>query len=216
MFPPQENSKAPKLGSSKACVARAAKLFGLDEAALAALLLVKTIQLPGQTTALTVRLLGAEAAFRRDAVSRALYAGVFSWLVAVANGHLGNSVANKDLPFIGVLDIFGFESFAENGLEQILINFANEYLQNVFNKQVFEAEMKLFEEENMVCALDVCPDNQPCVDLLAARGGLLPTLNDQCAQMKPSEDKFVRDVQVRPPFFFVLSLNKRFRGGGGL
>lgn len=117
-------------------MARAAKLFGLEESALSDLLLVKSIQLPGQATPLTVRLLGSEAAFRRDAVSRALYAGVFSWLVAVANGHLGDTQGNKDLPFIGVLDIFGFESFAENGLEQILINFANEYLQNVFNKQV--------------------------------------------------------------------------------
>jgi len=56
--------------------------------------------------------------------------------------------------------------------------------------------MKLFEEENMVCTLDACPDNQPCVDLLCAKGGILSTLNDQCAQMKPSEEKFVRDVQV--------------------
>ena len=39
-----------------------------------------------------------------------------------------------------------------------------------------------------------CPDNQPCVDLLSAKRGVLDTLNDQCAQMKPSEDKFLRDI----------------------
>ena len=93
-----------------------------------------------------------------------------------------------------MLDIFGFESFKVNGLEQILINFANEYLQNVFNKQVFEAELKLFKEENILCSLDDYPDNRPCVDLLSARGGVLDILNEQCAQVKPSEDKFVRDL----------------------
>jgi myosin heavy subunit len=55
--------------------------------------------------------------------------------------------------------------------------------------------MALFKEENMDCALDACPDNQPCVDLLSGKGGILACLNDQCAQMKPSEDKFVRDAQ---------------------
>lgn len=78
-------------------------------------------------------------------MSRALYAGLFTWLVDVANKHLGRSDDGSEggggggasaLPFIGVLDIFGFESFGVNGLEQILINFANEFLQNVFNKQV--------------------------------------------------------------------------------
>ena len=73
--------------------------------------------------------------------------------MSVANAHLGAKLDTGELPFIGVLDIFGFESFDTNGLEQILINFANEFLQNVFNKQVFEAEMKLFEEENMACTL---------------------------------------------------------------
>jgi myosin heavy subunit len=182
------------LGSSKQCVDRAAKLFGLESSALSDLFMVKKTKVMGDVV--TIRLLGSEANFRRDAVSRFLYSALFDWIVNAANKHLarGNKAEDEEMPFIGVLDIFGFESFSLNGLEQLLINFANEFLQNVFNVQVFEAEMKLFKDENMDCSLDECPSNQQCVDLLAGKKGILDTLNDQCAQMKPSEEKFLRDI----------------------
>lgn len=60
--------------------------------------------------------------------------------------------------------------------------------------QVFEAELKLFAEENILCSLDDCPDNKPCVDLLSGKGGVLDVLNTQCAAIQPSEEKFVRDL----------------------
>jgi hypothetical protein len=49
---------------------------------------------------------------------------VFDWIVHRIRRSLEPDGVNpSSLPHIGVLDIFGFESFAENGLEQLLINY---------------------------------------------------------------------------------------------
>jgi myosin heavy subunit len=57
----------------------------------------------------------------------------------VADSHTSDAPSGESLPFIGVLDIFGFENFARNALEQLLINYTNESLQDAFNKQVLRA-----------------------------------------------------------------------------
>ena len=51
---------------------------------------------------------------------------VFDWIVHRIRRSLEpEGVDHASLPHIGVLDIFGFESFEENGLEQLLINYGS-------------------------------------------------------------------------------------------
>jgi myosin heavy subunit len=62
-----------------------------------------------------------------------LYARLFDWLVVALNDNLQRSkktgFSGEEDVFIGVLDIYGFESFDVNSFEQFCINYANEKVQ---------------------------------------------------------------------------------------
>ena len=125
---------------------------------------------------------------------------VFDWIVKrIAASLQPEGLSSGSLPCIGVLDIFGFESFAENGLEQLLINYANESLQMTFNQAVLRAEQQLYLEEGMQVTAVEFVDNSSCVDLIAlSRNSVLNTLDSVCKAPKPTEEKFNAHVhQVR-------------------
>lgn len=113
------------------------------------------------------------AALTRDAVAKEVYSRMFDAVVA----GLASSMATpqKEDCFIGVLDIFGFESFARNDLEQLFINFANESLQATFNRAVLVAEHDLYVAEGIVAPeekekLSAFEDSTAaCVALIAGR-----------------------------------------------
>ena len=56
---------------------------------------------------------------------------------------------NKDARVIGIVDIFGFEVFEVNSLEQLCINYANEKLQALFTHTIFKETIKAYEEEGI-------------------------------------------------------------------
>lgn len=55
----------------------------------------------------------------RDAMGKALYSRLFSWMVNKINMMLGAPASARVSGNIGVLDIFGFESLQINSLEQV-------------------------------------------------------------------------------------------------
>ncbi|KAK9059845.1 hypothetical protein SSX86_020549 [Deinandra increscens subsp. villosa] len=73
------------------------------------------------------------ASFSRDGLAKTIYCRLFDWLVNKINVSIGQDAHSKSL--IGVLDIYGFESFKNNSFEQFCINFTNEKLQQHFNQK---------------------------------------------------------------------------------
>uniref|UniRef100_A0A8C2ICC0 Myosin VAb n=1 Tax=Cyprinus carpio TaxID=7962 RepID=A0A8C2ICC0_CYPCA len=119
-----------------------------------------------------------EAINGRDALAKHIYAKLFSWIVGQVNKAL--STSSKPHSFIGVLDIYGFETFEVNSFEQFCINYANEKLQQQFNMHVFKLEQEEYMKEQIPWTLIDFYDNQPCINLIEAKMGLLDLLDEEC------------------------------------
>jgi hypothetical protein len=97
------------------------------------------------------------------------------------------------LPFIGVLDIFGFEDFTTNGLEQLLINYANEALQSIYAKEVLISEHELFVEEGLqdLHVGDSFKYNDGCLDLISSGSkSIISYLDSVCVRPGIDEEVF--------------------------
>ncbi|XP_062277204.1 unconventional myosin-Vc [Scomber scombrus] len=114
----------------------------------------------------------------RDALAKQIYAHLFDCIINRINTAL--QVPGKQHAFIGVLDIYGFETFDINSFEQFCINYANEKLQQQFNLHVFKLEQEEYMKEDIPWTLIDFYDNQPVIDLIEAKMGILDLLDEEC------------------------------------
>jgi myosin-5 len=66
---------------------------------------------------------------------------------------------------ISILDIYGFESFDKNSFEQFCINYANERLQQHFNRHLFKLEQEEYIQDGIDWTRVDFEDNQNCLSL---------------------------------------------------
>ena len=165
---------------------------------LRGVLLARGINVAGD--ALSIPRSPAAAARARDMVAQCLYAALFAWLVQRINAALElhaeaaalGGAAAEMLPahlaegggaetrWVGLLDVFGFESTRQNSLEQLCINFTNERLLQLCLHDAFVATRAAYAAEGVPHASIAPPpllqDNTECVNML--QGRLFPLLTE--------------------------------------
>ncbi|KAF3961036.1 hypothetical protein CMV_014301 [Castanea mollissima] len=129
------------------------------------------------------------AAVSRDGLAKTIYSRLFDWLVEKINLSIGQDPSSKCL--IGILDIYGFESFKTNSFEQFCINFTNEKLQQHSNQHVFKMEQEEYTKEEIDWSYIEFVDNQDILDLIEKKpGGIIALLDEACMFPKSNHETF--------------------------
>uniref|UniRef100_A0A453F877 Myosin motor domain-containing protein n=1 Tax=Aegilops tauschii subsp. strangulata TaxID=200361 RepID=A0A453F877_AEGTS len=127
------------------------------------------------------------ATVSRDGFAKQIYSRLFDWLVNRINASIGQDPSSDKL--IGVLDIYGFESFKTNSFEQLCINFTNEKLQQHFNQNVFKMEQEEYTREQINWSYIEFVDNQDVLDLIEKKpGGIIALLDEACMFPKSTHE----------------------------
>ena len=169
---------------------KASAMLGVDPVEFAKWTVKKQLITRGEK--ITSNLTQAQAIVVRDSVAKFVYSSLFDWLVENINHALAtNEVINRVKSFIGVLDIYGFEHFAKNSFEQFCINYANEKLQQEFNAHVFKLEQEEYLREQIDWTFIDFSDNQPCIDLIEGKLGILSLLDEESRLPMGSDEQFV-------------------------
>ncbi|TKA31004.1 hypothetical protein B0A50_01972 [Salinomyces thailandicus] len=179
-----------QLSAAEPAVAKACALLGIDASEFAKWTVKKQLVTRGEK--IVSNLTQQQATVVRDSVAKYIYSSLFDWLVETMNGFLATEQTLAEVSsFIGVLDIYGFEHFAKNSFEQFCINYANEKLQQEFNQHVFKLEQEEYEREEIQWKYIDFADNQPCIDLIEGKLGVLALLDEESRLPMGSDESFV-------------------------
>eukprot|EP01125_Pyxidicula_operculata_P009495 TRINITY_DN3127_c1_g4_i2.p1 TRINITY_DN3127_c1_g4~~TRINITY_DN3127_c1_g4_i2.p1 ORF type:complete len:674 (+),score=109.36 TRINITY_DN3127_c1_g4_i2:155-2023(+) len=154
----------------------------------------KFLQVTGRSTAYYVPLNLSQALENRDAIAKLIYSKLFDHIVREINVKLKTSklaeIQKKSsaLPFISILDLYGFEIFEKNSFEQFCINYANEKLHQQFNQFLFKFEQEDYNKEGISWQSIAFSDNSMCISLIENPSqGILSLLDEECQLPKGSD-----------------------------
>jgi len=181
---------------------KACEILSIDDQKLMKTLCFKTKKIANQT--INSPMSRNECSTTRDAFTKSLYENQFNWLVKRLNQAIScnknvnyeDVIRDKNRNSIGILDIFGFEVFKTNSLEQFCINFTNEKLQQLYISYVFKAEINEFVLEGLkdfICELNF-KDNQSLIDLFELPpNGIFNALEESCS-VSSNDDNLLNNI----------------------
>jgi len=171
-----------------------ANLIGCEENILSKAFTERTIKARGDEFKVPLKAdVSKESA---DAFAKEIYAKVFLWLVRALNDatcaeNNWSGGENVEYGVIGLLDIFGFESFPVNGFEQLCINYCNEKLQQKFTQDIFRTVQEEYRAEGLDLAEIKYDDNSDVLELIEGKLGIIKQLNEECVRPKGNDQAFV-------------------------
>mmetsp|Transcript_37818 Transcript_37818/g.55694 ORF Transcript_37818/g.55694 Transcript_37818/m.55694 type:complete len:1372 (+) Transcript_37818:176-4291(+) len=196
-----------------------AQLLGVEKELIRAALTIRTVTARSDVYKVPLNVMAAKDCC--DAFAKEIYARMFDWLVRMINdatcaemnySDAKSKTASKkkktkkmksspmdlsdtgDYGIIGLLDIFGFESFEVNRFEQLCINYANEKLQQKFTIDIFRSVQYEYEFEGIELGEVTFEDNLTVLNLIEGRMGLISVLNEECVRPRGNDSSFVAKV----------------------
>jgi len=156
-----------------------------------------------------------------ESFAKEIYGRAFLWLVRAINDATAADLNYKSgtmssFGIIGLLDIFGFESFVRNRYEQLCINYCNEKLQAKFTEDIFRSVQEEYEKEGIPLDEITYDDNTDVLKLIESKTGLLAMLNEECVRPKGSDQAFVQKAIAGNKKSSCLFENKMNRCGFGI
>ncbi|KAL5195985.1 Myosin-11 [Glycine soja] len=211
------DSSVPKDDKSKFHLKTTAELLMCDADALEDALCKRVMITPEEVIKRSLD--PQSAAISRDGLAKTIYSRLFDWLVDKINNSIGQDPNSKSL--IGVLDIYGFESFKSNSLScsAVLSNFAlisqMRSCSNISTRQslrtnyalqhVFKMEQEEYTKEQINWSYIEFVDNQDVLDLIEKKpGGIIALLDEACMFPKSTHETFANKL------YQTFKNNKRF------
>ncbi|XP_034942192.1 unconventional myosin IC isoform X2 [Chelonus insularis] len=138
------------------------------------------------------------AIYARDALAKAVYDRLFTWLVARLNKSLQFDDQHLKNNVIGILDIYGFEIFQKNSFEQFCINFCNEKLQQLFIQLTLRSEQEEYLREGITWEHIDYFNNKVICDLIEEKHkGIISLMDEECLRPgEPTDLSFLEKLNV--------------------
>ncbi|KAF4527003.1 hypothetical protein B566_EDAN001550 [Ephemera danica] len=171
-----------------ATVLKPEALLGCSEEQLSRSLTQRTIEARGDTV--TSPLNRGQAIYARDALAKAIYDRLFTWLVQRLNSSLKPPEEVNRTCVMGILDIYGFEIFEKNSFEQFCINFCNEKLQQLFIELTLKSEQEEYFREGIEWVPVEYFDNKVICNLIEEKHkGIVSFLDEECLRPGATSDQ---------------------------